>query len=46
VRVLGTRVHVKLPRHLLAEPVLRKHAAYRAADDLLGTAGEELLERL
>src|SRR5437660_881455 len=44
--MLGTRVDVELARHLLAELVLREHAADRATNDFLGAASEERLERL
>src|SRR3989442_14327234 len=44
--MVGACVHVKLARHLLAEPIPRKHATYRATDDFLGSAREELLEGL
>src|SRR5439155_17763182 len=46
VRMVGAGVHVKLARHLLAEPVSREHAAHRAADDFLWSPGKKLFQRV
>jgi hypothetical protein len=41
--MVRARIHVKLPRHLLAETIAWQHAAHGATNDLFGPAREERL---